>query len=164
LGGPLAPITVPIGGLVGGLSGSYLANKLSKDAVQNKLTELGVPEAETKGERLLQTGAETAANVLTPVGAGKALLKAGAKKAGNFLATAPKTQLLAAEAGALTSEATGDEMAGLGAGIGVPLALGAFRNLKVLRPQELKLKILLQRFTMKHYNQIFQFLQMNLIP
>jgi len=140
LGGPLAPVTVPIAGLIGGLGGSYLANKLSKDAVQNKLTELGVPEAETKGERLLQTGAETAANVLTPVGVGKALLKAGAKGAGNFLAAAPKTQLLAAEAGALTSEATGDDMAGLKAGIGVPLALGALRKFKGAAPTRTEIK------------------------
>lgn len=140
LGGPLAPITVPIGGLLGGLSGSYLANKLSKDAVQKKLDELGVPEAETEGERLLQTGAETAANVLTPVGAGKALLKVGAEKAGKFLATAPKTQLLAAETGALTSEATGDETAGLKAGLGVPLALGALRKFKGAAPKRIEIK------------------------
>ena len=140
LGGPLAPVTVPVAGLIGGLGGSYLANKLSKDAVQNKLDELGVPKAETEGERLLQTGAETAANVLTPVGAGKALLKAGAEKAGKFLATAPKTQLLAAEAGALTSEATGDETAGLKAGIGIPLVLGALGKFKGAAPKKIEIK------------------------
>ena len=140
LGGPLAPVTVPVAGLIGGLGGSYLANKLSKDAVQNKLDELGVPKAETEGERLLQTGAETAANVLTPVGAGKALLKAGAEKAGKFLATAPKTQLLAAEAGALTSEATGDETAGLKAGIGIPLVLGALGKFKGAAPKRIEIK------------------------
>ena len=140
LGGPLAPVTVPVAGLIGGLGGSYLANKLSKDAVQKKLDELGVPKAETEGERLLQTGAETAANVLTPVGAGKALLKAGAEKAGKFLATAPKTQLLAAEAGALTSEATGDEIEGLKAGIGVPLVLGALGKFKGAAPKRIEIK------------------------
>jgi hypothetical protein len=155
LGGPLAPVTVPIGGLLGGLGGSYLASKLSKDAVQKKLDELGVPEAETEGERLLQTGAETAANVLTPVGAGKTLLKLGAKKAGNFLATAPKTQLLAAEAGALTSEATGDETAGLKAGLGVPLALNALRKFKGAAPTINEIKDSSKKLYEKAFNSNF---------
>lgn len=156
LGGPLAPVTVPIGGLIGGLGGSYLADKLSKDAVQKKLNELGVPEAETEGERLLQTGAETAANVLTPVGAGKALLKAGAEKAGKFLATAPKTQLLAAEAGALTSEATGDETAGLEAGIGVPLVLGALGKFKGAASTKTQIKDTSKKLYEKAFNSNFR--------
>jgi len=68
------------------------------------------------------------------------LLKAGAEKAGKFLATAPKTQLLAAEAGALTSEATGDEIEGLKAGIGVPLVLGALGKFKGAAPKRIEIK------------------------
>lgn len=141
LGGPAAPITVPAGVIAGGVLGSLGSDYLLGD----KVTELAnkyLPKPATEAEKLLETGAKTAVEVGTPIGAGKALVRkaagTGLEKVGQFMAAQPLSQLAAGEAGALTTEATDSPMAGLAAGSATPVAMSLLRRSVTPFPKDLK--------------------------
>ena len=93
------------------------------EAVQNFLTRQGVPESVTGAEQLTQAGAQGAAGMLGGIGLGQQLALSTAPKVakvGRFFAANPVAQTVGGTTGALASEQTRQQ----GAGIGGQLAAG----------------------------------------
>lgn len=95
--------------------------------MSENLTSLGLPQAQTPGEHMVSSIAQPVAGVLTGQGVGRAMMGAAspvAQAVGGALSAAPATQAVAAGVGGATQEATGSPMAGLAAGVAVPLLAG----------------------------------------
>jgi len=93
------------------------------EAVQNFLTRQGVPESVTGAEQLTQAGAQGAAGMLGGIGLGQQLALSAAPKVakvGRFFAANPVAQTVGGTTGAIASEQTRQQ----GAGIGGQLAAG----------------------------------------
>lgn len=161
MGAPLGPAGVAGGALIGGLAipaadalvalynlASRKDVQLPSAAIEDLMTELGYPIAESRGERMLQAGgsaitgagggvqaARSASQVAAPVVArtagemmSKSMSAPVTRGVTEMLAQAPKTQVLTAAPAAATAqyvtEATNSPLAGLVSGVAVGGAPG----------------------------------------
>jgi hypothetical protein len=93
--------------------------------MSQNLDALGLPTADTPGEKMTSAVIQPVASTLTGQGVGRAMMGAAApvvQGIGEALAAQPVTQAVAAGVGGATQEATGSPTAGLIAGLAVPLA------------------------------------------
>jgi hypothetical protein len=109
----------------------------SSEAVRNALTKFGLPVAENDNERIAEDVASGMAGAGGMVGAGRVAANAGnalVKRVGEFLATAPATQVASGATGAGAAGVVREEGGGEGAqlaagfaGAGVPALAAAAR-------------------------------------
>ncbi len=102
----------------------FQAMGLPVRSMSENLTALGLPEAQTPGERTASAIIEPVASTMTGMGIGRALTGAASpivQKVGEALTTAPVTQAVAAGVGGGVGQATDSPTAGLAAGLAVPL-------------------------------------------
>lgn len=160
-GGAAGSLAGPVGTVGGSIVGGVAGGKAVED-VANVVTRLGTrylgskeyptyreyvrskfAQPTTEGERLIKAGVGAATEIVPSILTGAAASKipaaaANIKAAGKFLSASPLTQVLAGEAGALTTEATDSPMAGLAAGLTTPVAMSLLRRGVTPFPKELK--------------------------
>lgn len=104
-GATVAAFGDPIVGLVNRVFGTEITKPT--DAMQHLLTALGVPEAKTEAERLVQSAAQAGAESFGVGGIGKGLAKSGismVSRLGTALAAQPVQQAVGAAAGSVASD------------------------------------------------------------
>jgi hypothetical protein len=140
MGAPAGPVGSATGALVGGLAipaSDFLVNlynlasrsdvQLPSSAISDFLNRLGLPQPESRGERMLEAGGGALASVGTQLPALQRLATAATspvtRGVAEVAAQAPKTQVVTAVPAAGTAqyvtEATGSPLAGLAAGMAV---------------------------------------------
>lgn len=145
MGAPAGPVGSATGAIVGGLAipaSDFLVNlynlasrsdvQLPSSAISDFLTKLGLPQPESRGERMLEAGSGALAGVGTQLPAIQRLATAATgpvtRGVAEMAAQAPKTQVLTSAPAAGTAqyvtEATGSPIAGLAAGTVVGAAPG----------------------------------------
>jgi len=103
----------------------FRAAGLPVRTMSQNLDALGLPKAETPGEKMTSAVVQPVASTLTGQGIGRAMMGAASpivQTVGQALTAQPATQAIAAGVGGATQEVTGSPTAGLIAGLGVPLA------------------------------------------
>lgn len=161
MGAPLGPAGAAAGALAGGVAipiadaltalynmASRSDVQMPSEAIQDFMTNLGYPVAESRGERMLQAGGEALTGSAGGVKAAGSLAKETArpviKGVSEMLAAAPNTQIATAAPAAATAqyvtEATGSPLAGMVAGtaVGAPGGVRPGRSEKGLQIPEIK--------------------------
>jgi hypothetical protein len=145
MGAPAGPVGSATGALIGGVAipaSDFLVNlynlasrsdvQLPSSAISDFLNRLGLPQPETRGERMLEAGSGAVTGVGTQLPALQRLAAAATSPVTRGVAEmagqAPKTQVATAAPAAGTAqyvtEATGSPLAGLAAGVAVGAAPG----------------------------------------
>src|SRR5580765_2364198 len=105
----------------------FQAAGLPVRSMGENLTALGLPQAQTPGERTAGAIIGPIASTLTGQGVGRAMMGAAApivQKVGQALSAQPGVQAAAAGIGGATEAVTGSPTAGLAASMAVPLVTG----------------------------------------
>ena len=113
---------------------------VAKEAVKNILDQAGIPEAETKAQRIIQQGIEFSTgaglDVLSGRAAGKVLTGTGQEIAKQFAAQ-PAQQIAAAGASGIAQQAAAEEGAGTFGQTAAALA-GGMAGAKLSQPRQIK--------------------------
>jgi len=133
VGGAVAPI---LGDLGVGAINSMFGTKYTQptEALDHFLTAIGVPNAQTEAERIVQASSGAVAGTAATMGLGGAMAGAGnatVRRIGQFLAANPEQQI----AGAATGGAAGQEVQEMGGGTGAQIAgnvLGGIAGAKTI--------------------------------
>jgi hypothetical protein len=120
VGGAVAPI---LGDLGVGAINSMFGTKYTQptEALDHFLTAIGVPNAQTEAERIVQASSGAVASTAATMGLGGAMAGSGSntvRRIGQFLAANPEQQI----AGAATGGAAGQGVAEMGGGTGAQIA------------------------------------------
>jgi hypothetical protein len=120
VGGAVAPILGDLG--VGAINSIFQTHYTQPtEAIQHFLSAIGVPEAKTEAERIVQASSGAVAGTAATMGLGGAMSGAGnatVRRIGQFLAANPEQQI----AGAATGGAVGQEVQEMGGGTGAQIA------------------------------------------
>ena len=119
VGAAAAPILGDLG--VGAINSIFNTHYTQPtEALQHFLTSIGVPEAKTEAERIVQASSGAVAGTAATMGLGGAMAGAGnqtVRRIGQFLAANPEQQI----AGAATGGAAGQEAQEMGGGTGAQI-------------------------------------------
>jgi hypothetical protein len=131
VGGAVAPILGDLG--VGAINSIFQTHYTQPtEAIQHFLTSIGVPEAATEAERIVQASSGAVAGTAATMGLGGAMAGAGnqtVRRIGQFLAANPEQQI----ASAATGGAAGQGVQEMGGGTGAQIAANVLTGMGTVK-------------------------------